>query len=79
MAVQGIIYNTAMWAGPPGRPRVGVRRGGPTLRLFSGAWEGVGSCNPGTAVDGDGLILSPDSFILKDQPESCSILELSRV
>lgn len=39
-----------------------------------GLERGVGSFNPGTVVDGGGLICSPDSFILKES--RISALEL---
>lgn len=78
MAVQDVIYNSHVAS------REALHGGeawwSHTEAFLWGLEREVGSCNPGTAVDGDGLILSPDSFILKnDQPERCSILELSRV
>lgn len=79
MAVQAVMYSSHV-----GWPSRGASRRdeacGPTQAFLGGLERGVGSCKPGPVVDGDGLILSPDSFILKnDQRQSCSILELSRL
>lgn len=65
MAVQGVMCSSHV--GWPSREA--LRRDeacGPTQAFLGGLQRGVGSCNPGPVVDGDGLILSPDSFILKN-------------
>lgn len=74
MAVQGTIYNKAVWAGPPG----GLAQTQAEALLW-GLEGGMGSCNPGTVVAGGGLICSPDSFMLKESRMPawrCSVLEL---
>lgn len=64
MAVQGTIYNEAIWAGPPGRPCAGTRTVDPQLRLFSGSLKGDwGLAVQAWVVDEDGFVSLPDSFV----------------
>lgn len=38
MTVQGVIYNKAMWTGPPGRPYTGTRGHRPGQGSLLGPW-----------------------------------------
>lgn len=40
MAIQGVIYNKAMWAGPPERPYAGTRSHRPGQGSLLGPWKG---------------------------------------
>lgn len=70
MAVQGTIYNEAMWAGPLRRPCAGTRTLDPAEALLWDLTRGVGSCSPGIVIDEGGFTICLTPLFWRRSPDN---------